>query len=230
MRLWILAFFPFLLSSCINPTKQTLTIGEDFIGRVIDAETRGGIPEAKIRYLLIDQYYTKSDATGVFTIEPKELEKTHGLPPAPVCPPPWSWDNNGYKIEISADGYEGGVFKRIKYRIVATSPDAFASSTSPGVLVKVQMAQSRGTLLGGLRLLKAGDASVPLDARIPLPEGFDFECTRSVEADGAIVSLCLNPDKLQFVTNELDQFPPYASLLPFGVNGDVGDDTAVPFG
>ena len=98
------------------------------------------------------------------------------------------------------------------------------------LLVETQTAQYWGTLLGGLRLPKAGDASVPLDARIPLPEGFDFESTRSVEADGAIVSLCLNPDKLQFVTNELDYSPSYASLLPFGMNGDVGDDTAVPFG
>ena len=110
------------------------------------------------------------------------------------------------------------------------SGSSFASSTSLGVLVKAQMVQNRGTLLGGLRLLKAGDASVPLDARIPLPEGFDFESTRSVEADGAVVSLCFNPDKLQFVTNELDYSPSYASLLPFGMNGDVGDDTAVPFG
>ena len=65
---------------------------------------------------------------------------------------------------------------------------------------------------------------------ITLPEGFDFESKRSVKADGAVVSLCLNPDKLQFVTNELDYSPSYASLLPFVMNGDVGDDPAVPVG
>ena len=92
------------------------------------------------------------------------------------------------------------------------------------------MVQNRGTLLGELRLLKAGDASVPLDARIPLPEGFDFESTRLVEADSAVVSLCLNPVRFQIVANELNQFPPDASLSPFGMNGDVGDDRAHPFG
>ena len=123
VRLSFLAFLLLLLSSCIIPVQQTLTVGEDLTGTIIDEETKVGIPEAKIRYTLIDGYYPTSDSAGVFTIEPKELEKTYWMPPAPVCPPPWSWENSRYEIEISADGYEGRIFERIKYRIVAPSPD-----------------------------------------------------------------------------------------------------------
>ena len=79
-----MALFPLLLSSCIITVKQTLTVGEDLTGTIIDAETKARISEARIRYALIGDYYTKSDLADVFTIEPKGLEKTYWMPPAPV--------------------------------------------------------------------------------------------------------------------------------------------------
>ena len=73
MRLSFLAVLPLLLSSCTIPIKQTLMVGEHLTGTIIDGETKVAIPQAEIRYTLIDDYYTTSDSAGVFAIEPKEL-------------------------------------------------------------------------------------------------------------------------------------------------------------
>ncbi|HBA86300.1 MAG TPA: hypothetical protein DCZ95_19645 [Verrucomicrobia bacterium] len=125
-RLGIAMFLPFmmlLLTSCVIPVKRNVTIGELMRGQVLAAETGQPIQGARIHYENVKPFEATSDTNGYFVLQPIHLNRIYWMPPAPVDPPPWTWDECKYRLIISASGYLPNTFERERYKLFARTPE-----------------------------------------------------------------------------------------------------------
>lgn len=93
------------LGGCVIPVTQTVRIGENRSLRVIDERTSRPLSGASASYAGSPERSFSADASGRVELQEITQQKTYWLPPAPVCPPPWSFDSENYRVLVRAPGY-----------------------------------------------------------------------------------------------------------------------------
>ena len=116
----MLILLSLLLSSCIIPIRQEITVGRVVKLTVLDAASRQPVANASLWFDGFPETTTHSDEHGAATLTARRIAKTFWMPPAPVDPPPWFLDYAHLPLRVSAP----------KYRSAVVSADSHVSEVS----------------------------------------------------------------------------------------------------